>query len=255
MKSISRNIILDLLPVYIAGEASKESRDLVEQFARNDAEIARLIRAGKLESAEISPRTAIPDDLEMKTIIRIRASVRRQMWYVALATASVLLVPLVAMLFTTEVNWNVFDFLVMGMLLFGAGLTYVLIARISDSMAYRTAVGVAVVAGLLLIWMNLAVGIIGSEDHPANLLYTGVLAVGIIGAGLARFRSRGMSRTMFATALMQMLIPVTALIIWRPTLDEPPGMVGVFILNVLFAGLFVVSGFLFQRAERKQKEE
>jgi len=104
------------------------------------------------------------------------------------------------------------------------------------------------VAGLLLIWMNLAVGIIGSEDNPANMLYVGVLAVGIIGAGIARLRPRGMARTLFATAFAQMLVPVIALIIWRPSLEETPGIVGVFILNAFFAALFVVSAMLFHRA-------
>ena len=34
--------------------------------------------------------------------------------------------------------------------------------------AYRAAVGVAIAAAFILVWMNLAVGIIGSEDNPAN---------------------------------------------------------------------------------------
>ena len=252
MKSIPRNIILDLLPVYIAGEASEESRGLVEEFARNDPEIARLIRAGTLDPAEISPKIAIPDDLEMKTMKRIRSSLRRQMWYVALATSAILMVPLVAMAFTNDVNWNLVDFIVMGGLLFGTGLTYVLMSRILDNIAYRTAVGVAVAAGLLLVWMNLAVGIIGSADNPANLLYGGVLVVGIIGAGVARFQPREMSRTLFAMAFAQMLVPVIALVFWRPSLNEPPGTLGTFILNAFFAALFVVSGLLFRRVAQKQ---
>ncbi len=52
-------------------------------------------------------------------------------------------------------------------------------------MAYRFAVGVALAAAFLLVWMNLAVGLIGSEDNPANLMYFGVLAVGFIGAIIA----------------------------------------------------------------------
>ena len=253
MESVPRNVILDLLPAYIAGEASAESRVLVEEFARNDLKIAEVIRSGKLESTEIPMEVTMPADLEMKTMKRIRRSIRRQMWYVALATASILMVPLVAMLFTTEVNWNLLDFVVMGILLFGTGLTYVLISKVSDSMAFRTAIGVAVVAGLLLIWVNLAVGIIGSEDNPTNLLYLGVLIVGIIGAGIARFQQRGMAHAMFATALAQLLVPVIAMIIWRPSLDEPPGILGVFILNAFFAALFVVSALLFKRAAHKQK--
>ncbi len=245
MESVPRNVILDLLPAYIAGEASEESRVLVEEFARNDPQIARLIRTGTLEPAVISPKMATPDDLEMKTMKRVRRSIRRQMWYVALATASILMVPLVVMLFTDEVNWSLFDFIVMGILLFGTGLTYVRISRISDSIAYRTAVGVAVVAGLLLIWLNLAVGIIGSEDNPANLMYIGVLAVGIIGAIIARFQPNGMSRALFATALAQALVTVIALIAELGSPWSGPGEI--LILNGFFIALWVGSALLFRR--------
>jgi hypothetical protein len=169
---------------------------------------------------------------------------------IALATAFILMVPLVAMQFTAEVNWSLGDFVVMGVLLFGAGFTYVLIARLSNILAYRAAVGIAVAAGLFLIWINLAVGLIGSEDNPANQLYAGVLAIGFIGALIARFRPRGMARALFATALAQFLVPVMAMIIWEPrfTVEETPGVVGVFILNGFFAALFVVSALLFRRA-------
>lgn len=248
MEAVPRNVILDLLPAYIAGEASEETRVLVEEYARNDVQIARLIRAGTLKSEAISEKRAVPDDLEMKTIKRVRQSVRRQMLNVALATASILIVPLVAMLFTEEVNWSPFDFIAMGGLLFGSGLIYVLISRISDSTSYRLGVGTAVLAGLLLMWVNLAVGIIGSEDNPANVLYLGVLLTGFIGAAFSALKPRGMAIAMFATALAQMLVPVIALIVWRPTLNDPPGMVGVFMLNAFFAAIFAISGLLFWRA-------
>ena len=119
---------------------------------------------------------------------------------VALATALLLLVPLVAMQFTDEVRWDLADFVVAGALLFGAGLTYQLLARRTDNLAYRVAVAVAVLAALVLVWANLAVGLIGSEDNPANLMYLGVLAVGIVGAVAARFQPRGMARALFAMA-------------------------------------------------------
>ncbi len=252
MKSIHRNIILDLLPAYIAGEASEESRALVEEFAREDPETARLIRTGVLDSDAISPKIATPDELEMKTMKRIRSSIRRQMLFVALATTAILMVPLAAMTLTNEVNWNLFDFVVMGALLLGAGLAFVLISRNLDSIAYRTAVGVAVVTGLLLVWVNLAVGIIGSSGNTANILYAGVLAIGIIGSGIARFKPRGMCRTMFATALAQMLIPLIALVAWRPSLNDPPGLVGVLLMNSVFAALFVASALFFRRAAQKK---
>jgi hypothetical protein len=140
----------------------------------------------------------------------------------------------------------------MGILLFGTGLTYVFISKMSDRIAYRAAVGVAAAAGFLLIWMNLAVGIIGSENNPANLMYLGVLAVGITGAAIAHFRPNGMARTLFVTAIAQLLVPIMALLIWRTSFNESPGIVGVFILNAFFAGLFVVSALLFRQAAQKK---
>lgn len=251
MSSLSRNVILDLLPAYLAGEASEESRALVEEFAKTDAQVARIIRTKTLDPETISRTLAAPDDLEMKTIKRVRKSIRRQMLYVAIATASILMVPLLAMQFTNEVNWSPFDFIAMAILLFGTGLAYVLISRLSDRLAYKAAVGVGVVAGLFLIWVNLAVGIIGSEDNPPNALYVGVLLVGLIGAGISHLKPRGMALTMIATAVAQMLVPVLALIFWRPSLDEPPFILGVFMLNAFFAGLFVISALLFRRASER----
>lgn len=246
MESLPRNVILDLLPSYIAGEASKESRAIVEEFARHDSEIAGLIRAGSPELT--TSKISTPADLEMKTMDRIRRSIRRQMAYVALATACILLIPLVAMQFTNEVDWDAFDFIVMGILLLGTGFTYILVTKTSANAAYRFATGIAVASGLILIWLNLAVGLIGSEDNPANALYAIVLFVGILGAVIANLRARGMARAMFATAIAQFMVPVVALIIWRPSLDDTPGIVGVFILNGFFAMLFTISGMLFRRA-------
>jgi hypothetical protein len=62
------------------------------------------------------------------------------------------------------------------------GLTYELAVRTTGNIAYRAAVGVALAAAFMLFWSNLAVGIIGNEDNPANLMYFGVVAVGFVGA-------------------------------------------------------------------------
>ncbi len=169
---------------------------------------------------------------------------------IVLAVAFILLLPLLAMQFTDEVVWDLADFAVAGALLFGAGLTYELIARKAGHIAHRAAVGVAVAAALLLVWMNLAVGIIGNEGNPANLMYIGVLAVGIIGAFIARLDPRGMARVLFATAGAQMLVPVIALIIGPPQVSSwgAAGVVGVLIMNAFFATLWLGSALLFRRA-------
>jgi hypothetical protein len=166
----------------------------------------------------------------------------------ALFAAAVLLIPLIAMQFTNEVNWSLFDFIIMGILLFGAGLAYELAARRAANNAYRVAAGVAVAAALLLTWVNLAVGIIG-DNNPVNLLYFGVIAVGAIGALVARLQPAGMVRALLATAVAQMLVPVIALVVDRSAvLTEPPGVVGVFALNGFFAAAFILSALLFRRA-------
>jgi hypothetical protein len=170
---------------------------------------------------------------------------------IALVTGFILLVPLAAMQFTDDMDWDLFDFVVAGALLFGSGLTYELIARKGGNVAYRAAVGVAVAAALLLVWINLAVGIIGSEDNPVNALYFLVVFIGIIGVGIARFRPRGMAWALFATAFAQLLVPVVALVIGKSlarALQDPPGFAGVLALNAFFAMLFVVSGLLFRRS-------
>ena len=162
---------------------------------------------------------------------------------IALAVALILLVPLIAMQFSDDVDWSIFDFAVAGGLLFGTGLAYELLTRKSGISEYRAALGVALAGALLLVWINLAVGIIGSEDNPANSMYLGVLAVAGFGALLARLRPGGMAGVMFATALAQAAVTVIAL------LTEPhPDVYQLVLLNGFFVALWAASAVLFWRA-------
>lgn len=170
---------------------------------------------------------------------------------VALATAALLLVPLVAMQFTDEVNWTALDFVAAGCLLFGSGTAYVLIAQSANHFAGRAAACLAVSAALMLIWVNLAVGIIGSENNPANLMYAGVIAVEIIGALIARLRPSGMSVALLAAAVAQASVAVIALAGGLGA-NEPPGRLGILVLNGFFIALFVASAWLFRRSARTQ---
>jgi MFS family permease len=177
---------------------------------------------------------------------------RRSPWRMAVwgGAALLLLLPAVAMRFTDEMRWDETDFIVMGALLFGAAGAFELAARMTPSLAFRAAVGVAVVTTLLLIWINLAVGIIGPEDNPLNLLYGGVLAVAILGAVLARFRPGGMAPALFATALAQAMVALIAAVAGP---DEPPGLFGVLALNMAFAALWLISAALFRMAARPSR--
>src|SRR5262245_33253190 len=88
-------------------------------------------------------------------------------WRIAVwgAAACLLLLPLVAMQFKgTGVDWSGTDFLVMGVLLAAACTGYEVGTRLSSSTLYRAAFGAAVLGGFLLVWIDLAVGIIGDND-------------------------------------------------------------------------------------------
>ena len=163
------------------------------------------------------------------------------------AGAVLLSVPWVMMQVSTEWNWRPESFLVFGAMLAVALGAYELAVRISDSAAYRIAVGLSIVAAFALVWMNLAVGIIGSEDNPANLMYVGVLAVGAIGAILACGRPGAMARALLATALAQAVLAVVALTVWR---HEPPGPMPILALNGAFVVVFLGAAGLFRRADR-----
>lgn len=74
----------------------------------------------------------------------------------------VLLVPLVGMLFSDEVDWAVADFVVVGILLVGVGVAYQLIVNNMKNNSRQAAVGIVLAAAMVLIWIELAVGVFGS---------------------------------------------------------------------------------------------
>lgn len=178
---------------------------------------------------------------------------RMNPWRIAAWSGAVvlLLLPLVAMQVTDEVQWGPLDFAVVGALLLGTGLACEFLLRKSGSLAYRLGAVIALAAALLLIWINLAVGIIGDEGEPANLLYVGVLAVGIGGSFLARFEAGGMARAMVLAAVAVAVVGVVALAAgWGAT--GPSWPLDIAGLTVFFAALFGGSAWLFHQAAREK---
>ena len=78
------------------------------------------------------------------------------------SATALLLIPLIAMNFTNDVNWKFFDFLIAGVLLIGTGLTLEFILRKIKTLRYRILFGIALFLVLILIWAELAVGIFGT---------------------------------------------------------------------------------------------
>ena len=159
--------------------------------------------------------------------------------------ALLLLLPLVAMQFTREVAWTASDFAFASVVIGGTGLLFELAVRRSRNLAYRFGVGLLLAAIFLLVWVNAAVGIVGDEGHPFNLLYGGVILVAVVGAFVAGFRPAGMAYAMIATAGTQALVGIMAVVVGG---TEPPGPVGSAMLNGGFVALFLGAGWLFARA-------
>lgn len=87
-------------------------------------------------------------------------SFAQKMAVLAVGVGLVLLVPLAAMQFTDEVAWSVTDFVTAAVLLFGAGLAYIVITR--HAARRRLLVAAGVLAVLVLVWAELAVGVFGT---------------------------------------------------------------------------------------------
>jgi hypothetical protein len=87
---------------------------------------------------------------------------------IALITTFILLIPLVARQFTNEVNWNAFDFIVIGVLISGICLTYELIATKVKPRKDQIFVGLALFFILLFIWADLSVGIFNIPGISGN---------------------------------------------------------------------------------------
>jgi hypothetical protein len=156
--------------------------------------------------------------------------------------AGLLLLPLVAMQFTDEVVWDGTDFIFAGVLIGGVGVAFELTVRITRNNVYRAGIAAALAATFLLIWINAAVGMIGSANNPLNLMFAGLLAIAVLGAILARFRPDGMACAMTVAAIAQVLA----------------GAIGMFtdlrggILSAVFAAPWLLSAGLFWKAAREQ---
>lgn len=177
----------------------------------------------------------------VKENTRHMSQLGKTMLRVALGALAVLMVPLVASQVVDGWNWNAGAFVFVYVLFFGTGMVYAVIARKMGAWSYKAGVGVALVAGFALGWSNMVH--VADSENPANLVYYSVLAVGGIGAWLARLEARGLALTLFAMAATLALIAVTL-----PSGAPPYLARNMAILHSVFVALFTASGLLFRRA-------
>lgn len=165
----------------------------------------------------------------------------KTMLRVALVSLGLLMAPLAASRVVDDWNWSPGAFVRVYLLFFVTGMLYAAIARRMGAWAYKAGAGVALVAGFALGWSNMVH--VADSGNPANLAYYSVLAVGAIGACLARLEPRGLARTLFAMAATLALIAVML-----PS-GAPPAMArNMAIGHCVFVALFTASGLLFRHA-------
>ncbi len=154
---------------------------------------------------------------------------------------AVLMAPLVASRVVKGWNWNAGSFVFVYVLFFATGMVYALIARKMNVWSYKAGVGVALVAGFALGWSNMVH--VADSENPANLVYYSVLALGAVGAWLARLEARGLARTLFAMAATLALIAVML-----PSGAPPYLARNMAIGHGVLVALFTASGLLFRHA-------
>ncbi len=89
------------------------------------------------------------------------ARINRRIWIFG-PLLILLSIPWIAMQFTPEVNWTPGDFTVMALLLLGLGFSVDLVLRKVSAPKGRMLFGLLILAIFLLIWAELAVGILGT---------------------------------------------------------------------------------------------
>jgi hypothetical protein len=167
-------------------------------------------------------------------------------WPLWLGAAALLSLPAIAMQFQVEgVDWTASDFVVMGVILAIACGSYELVTRLSGGWMYRAAGAVGILAGFMLVWVNLAVGLVAEGGNVYNLAFMGVLGVGVAGALLSRFRASGLSRTLFLMAIVHALVVAAALFSGLDRLGAS--------LSALWLGPWLLSAILFRMVGEPRK--
>ncbi|MGA8428308.1 MAG: hypothetical protein WB729_00690 [Candidatus Sulfotelmatobacter sp.] len=98
--NVTREVILDVLPLYLAGEASPATRALVEEYMEQDPELAQRIRVQWADNlGKITP-SALPPDLELRSLRRTRALIGWQKWLFGLG------ITFTAIALTSEISFQ-----------------------------------------------------------------------------------------------------------------------------------------------------
>lgn len=134
--------------------------------------------------------------------------------------------------------WTGSDFVFAAVLLAMLGAGIELGLNLSTNWSYRLGAIAAALTGFVIVWSNMAVGIVGEPENPLNLLFVGVLAVAIGGALVARFRAKGLRNAMAAAALATVIAGIASM------QAEP----SILLISAMFVTGWVAAALLFAKA-------
>ena len=169
----------------------------------------------------------------------------RWLWVGAVA---LLLVPFIAMRVTTEVNWGLGDFIFAGLMLSAlCGLVQLAVRRSSEA-NYRWAMTLAALGGFAVIWVNLAVGIVASEDNDYNSVFFVIILATIAASVVVRIKAAAMAKILPVTAIALLVALGVGHMVGSDELHDT--RIAEWTGVTVFAGLFTLSAILFRRAAR-----
>ena len=88
---VPKEVILDLLPVYLAGEVSPATRAWIEDYLARDPELAERVRRERTEIANGVPLPPVRPELELRALHRTRSIMARLRWLFGFALAFTLI--------------------------------------------------------------------------------------------------------------------------------------------------------------------
>lgn len=181
-----------------------------------------------------------------------RSSGTGQRWRLTFwgGAAVLILMPLIAMQFGDDVTWSIGDFALLAALILVPGAAYELVIRQTSSFWYRAGAVPALATTALLVFVNGAVGVIGSEDNDANLMYGGVVVAWPAVAALGRFRASAMARAMVVAAAAQAIVAVIAIMAGAGS-EAERWPLHILVLTAAFIALWIAAAWLFERAARQ----
>lgn len=82
--------------------------------------------------------------------------------WVVFSPLILLLLPLIGMFVSNEINWSIFDFIIMGILILSMSFGIKQVLKATKNIKYRMLIIGIILIVFLLVWAELAVGIFGT---------------------------------------------------------------------------------------------